>query len=104
MAPNPFGEGFDSGPEMADLRGEAGQGAGVVAADSVFFDDRAEVLIPVEGRPADAGPFGDRGEGHGLLVAQQLDARLFDPSQRFGRCHPADSSAKRASRRATRRR
>jgi hypothetical protein len=69
---------------MAHLRGETGQGAGVVAADSVFLNDRAEVLIPVEGRPADACPLGDRGESHRLLVSQELDARSLDPSQCVG--------------------
>jgi hypothetical protein len=39
-----------------------------------------------------------------LFVTQQLDACSFDPSQCVGRCHPADSSAKRVSRRAMRRR
>ena len=60
---------FDGGAQMTDLGGEAGQGAGVVASDPVLVDDGAEVLVAVEGRPADPGSFGDGGEGDGLAVA-----------------------------------
>lgn len=56
-----------------------------MAALTVFFDDRPEVLVSVEGRPADLGPFGDVGEAHRLSVTNQLGARMFDSSQGVGR-------------------
>ena len=49
------GDGFEAAAQLVDLDGQAGQGAGVLAAGAVFLDDGAQVGPPVEGGPADAG-------------------------------------------------
>ena len=60
------GERLDHGAKVRDLGGETGQGAGVGLSGAVFIDDGAELLVPVERRPADLGLFGDGGEGDRL--------------------------------------
>jgi hypothetical protein len=52
-----------------------------MAALTVLFDEHPEVLVSVEGRPADLGPLGDVGEGRRLSVTDQLRARTFDATE-----------------------
>ena len=47
------GDGFEAAAQLVDLDGQAGQGAGVLAAGAVFLDDGAQVGPPVKGGPAD---------------------------------------------------
>ena len=46
------GERLDHGAKVRDLGGETGQGAGVGLSGAVFIDDGAQLLVPVERRPA----------------------------------------------------
>ena len=41
------GDGFEAAAQLVDLDGQAGQGAGVLAAGAVLFDDGAQVGPPV---------------------------------------------------------
>ena len=49
------GDGFEAAAQLVDLDGQAGQGAGVLAAGPVLVDDGAQVGPPVESGAADAG-------------------------------------------------
>ena len=53
------GEGFDAGAELVDLDGESGEGEGVAVSLAVFLDQGAQLGVPVESGPADAGSGGD---------------------------------------------
>jgi hypothetical protein len=75
------GEGFEAAAQLVDLDGQAGQGAGVLAAGAVFLDDGAQVGPPVEGCPADAGAGGYFGERDGLPGGGQLGAGGLDLGQ-----------------------
>ena len=75
------GEGFEAAAELVDLDGQAGQGAGIVAAGPVFLDDGAQVGPPVEGGPADLRAGGYFGEGDGLPGGGELGAGGLDPGQ-----------------------
>ena len=47
------GDGFEAVAHLVDLDGQAGQGAGVLAAGPVLVDDGAQVGLPVESGAAD---------------------------------------------------
>ena len=53
MAADLGGDGFEAAAQLVDLDGQAGQGAGVLAAGAVLLDDGAQVGPPVKGGPAD---------------------------------------------------
>jgi hypothetical protein len=78
VAADAGGNGFEAMPELVDLNGQAGQGAGVASAGAVFVDDRAQVGAPVESGAADAGERSDLGKGDGLAVAGQGGAGGLD--------------------------
>ena len=48
------GDGFEAAAQLVDLDGQAGQGAGVLAAGAVLVDDGAQVGPPVKSGAADA--------------------------------------------------
>ena len=75
------GDGFEAAAQLVDLDGQAGQGAGVLAAGAVLLDDGAQVGPPVKGGPADAGAGGYFGERDGLPGGGQLGAGGLDPGQ-----------------------
>jgi hypothetical protein len=66
---DPLGERFHCGPQVADLCHDAGKAARIVAAMTVFFHDRSQVVVSVESRPADSGSGCDVREGHRFGVA-----------------------------------
>ena len=72
------GEGADGGAEVSDFGGEAGEGAGVVAAVFVFLDHGPQLWIAVESRATDPSSVGDRGErdrhaGSGEFTTDRFD-------------------------------
>jgi hypothetical protein len=73
------GDGFEAAAQLVDLNGETGQGAGILTAGAVFFNDGAQVGSPVKGGAADAGAGGYFGEGDGLPGGGQLGAGGLDP-------------------------
>ena len=81
MAADLGGDGFEAAAQLVDLDGQAGQGAGILAAGAVLVDDGAQVGPPVEGGPADAGSAGYFGERDGLPGGGQLGAGGLDPGQ-----------------------
>jgi hypothetical protein len=66
---DPLGEHFQCDPQVADLRHDAGETARIVAAMTVFFHDRSQVVVSVESSPADSGSGCDIREGHRFGVA-----------------------------------
>jgi hypothetical protein len=75
------GDGFQAAAQLVDLDGQAGQGAGILAAGAVFLDDGAQVGPPVKGGAADARAGGDFPEGDGLPGGGELGAGGLDPGQ-----------------------
>jgi len=73
------GDGFETAAQLVDLDGQAGQGAGILAAGAVFLDDGAQVVPPVKRGPADAGSAGYFGERDRLPGGGQLGAGGLDP-------------------------
>ena len=73
------GDGFEAAAQLVDLDGQAGQGAGILAAGAVFLDDGAQVVPPVKRGPADAGSAGYFGERDRLPGGGQLGAGGLDP-------------------------
>jgi hypothetical protein len=59
-------DGFEAAAQLVDLDGQAGQGAGVLAAGAVLVDDGAQVGAPVEGGAADPREYCDCAERDGL--------------------------------------
>ena len=81
MAADLGGEGFEAAAQLVDLDGQAGQGAGVLAAGLVLLDDGAQVGPPVEGGPADLRAGGYLPERDGLPGGGELGAGGLDPGQ-----------------------
>ena len=75
------GEGFEAAAQLVDLDGQAGQGAGILAAGLVFLDDGAQVGPPVEGGPADLRAGGYLPERDGLPGGGEFGAGGFDSGQ-----------------------
>jgi hypothetical protein len=67
VASNPFGQGFDGGAQMANLRDQARHGSRVVTMAPVLLDHHPPSRIPVK-RGADSGGGGDRRDGHGFML------------------------------------
>jgi len=74
-------EGFEAAAQLVDLDGQAGQGAGILAAGLVLLDDGAQVGPPVEGGPADLRAGGYLPECDGLPGGGELGAGGLDPGQ-----------------------
>lgn len=72
------GEFGERGSEVVDFCCESCQGAGFVAVVAVFFDDRAEFGVAVEGGAAEASGGCDGGERDGLSGGGELFADRFD--------------------------
>jgi len=89
-------EGFESGAEVGDLGGEAGEGSRVVGLVTVFVDNRSEVGVAVEGGAADAGVVSNRGERDWLVAGGEFGAGGFDDGEVVAHA----VSAMRVSRRA----
>ena len=96
------GEGFEPGVEVGDLDGESGDGVVVVGVVAVFFDDCSELGVAVEGGSADAGVFGDGGEGDGLAFVGEACAGGFDGFDVGGHAVSAMSVSRRSRRRRCR--
>jgi hypothetical protein len=79
VASDAFAQSLYGGSQVTDLGHHSRQAPRIVTALTVFFDDHPEVLISVEGRPADMGPLGDVGKTHRLSVTDQLGARTPHP-------------------------
>ncbi len=75
------GDGFEAAAQLVDLHGQAGQGAGVLAAGAVLVDDGAQVGPPVEGGAADACACCYFFEGDGLPGSSEVGAGGLDPGQ-----------------------
>jgi hypothetical protein len=75
------GDRFEAAAQLVDLDGQAGQGAGVLAAGAVLVDDGAQVSTPVEGGAADLRACCYFGERDRLPGGGQLGAGGLDPGQ-----------------------
>ena len=104
VAAHPFRDRLHRIAEVLDFGHDARQRSGSPAALAVLFDDRSQILVPIERCSADPRAFGDGGEGHGVCVAQQLSTCAFDLAEGVLGRHPACPSASRVSRRAMSRR
>jgi hypothetical protein len=78
------GDGFEAAAQLVDLDGQAGQGAGILAAGAVFLDDGTQVGPPVKRGPADARTGGYFPERDRLPGGGQLGAGGLDPGQLIG--------------------
>jgi hypothetical protein len=80
----------DSCAQVLDLGRKAGKGVCFSDAAAVFFDDRAQVSVAVEGRPAQAGSGCNVVEGDWLAGQDQLGTCvLHEVPALFGGSHPA---------------
>jgi len=104
VVPDPAGQRLDGGAKVPHFGQYAGQAPRVTDGLTVFFDHGPEALVPVECGPADPSTGGNGGKGHGLSLSDKVGAGPLDSGQGLWAAHDVGASAKRVSRRATRRR